>query len=80
MLAEDELPESQCGFRTGRSCTDIIFTVHQLVEKSWEHQSKAFLTFSDLKKAYNSIPRHAMWLTEEAWHARANNLTDQILP
>ena len=61
-LAEDELPESQCGFRAGRSCTDMIFTVRQFVEKSWEHQSKAFLTFIDLKKAYNSVPRHAMWL------------------
>jgi len=64
-LAEDELPESQCGFRAGRSCTDMIFTVRQFVEKSWEHQSKAFLTFIDLKKAYDSIPRHAMWLALE---------------
>ena len=44
MLAENKLPESQCGFRAGRSCTDMIFTVCKLVEKSWEHQSKAFLT------------------------------------
>ena len=64
-LAEDELPESQCGFRAGRSCTDMIFTVRQFVEKSWEHQSKAFLTFIDLKKAYDSVPRHAMWLALE---------------
>ena len=64
-LAEDELPESQCGFRAGRSCTDMIFTVRQFVEKSWEHQSKAFLTFIDLKKAYYSVPRHAMWLALE---------------
>ena len=61
-LAEDELPESQCGFRTGRGCADMIFTVRQLVEKSWEHKSKAFLTFIDLKKAYDSVPRKAMWL------------------
>ncbi len=36
-LAEDQLPESQCGFRKGHGCTDMIFTVRQLVEKSWEH-------------------------------------------
>ena len=24
----DELPESQCCFRAGRSCTGMIFTVH----------------------------------------------------
>ena len=61
-LAEDELPESQCGFRAERGCADMIFTVHQLIEKSWEHKSKAFFTFIDLKKAYDSIPRKAMWL------------------
>ena len=27
-LAEDELPESQCGFWTGGSCKDIIFSSH----------------------------------------------------
>ena len=50
-LAEDVLPESQCGFRKGRSCTDMIFTVRQIIEKSWEHKTKSFLTFIDLKKS-----------------------------
>ena len=58
-IAEDELPESQCGFRKGRGCTDMIFVVRQLVEKSWEHNSKAFFSFIDLKKAYDSVPREA---------------------
>ena len=61
-LAEDELPESQCGFREGRSCTDMTFTIRQLVEKSWEHTAKLFFTFIDLKKAYDLVPREAMWL------------------
>ena len=39
----------------------MISTVRQLVEKSWEHKSKAFLTFVDLKKAYDSVPRMALW-------------------
>ena len=49
-LAEEELPESQCGFREGRGCSDMIFTVRQLVEKSIEHRSKQFIIFVDLKK------------------------------
>jgi hypothetical protein len=61
-LAEEELPESQCGFRKGRGCSDMIFTVHQLVEKSWEHRAKMFFLFIDLRKAYNSVPRAAIWL------------------
>lgn len=44
-FAEDFLPESQCGFRRGR--TDVIFTVCWLVEKSNE-QLKVFLIFIDL--------------------------------
>ena len=61
-LAEEELPESQCGFRKGRSCADMIFTVRQLVEKLWECESRSFFTFFDLKKAYYSVPRDVMWI------------------
>ena len=60
-LAEEELPESQCGFRRE---SDMILTVRQLVEKSWEHCSKVFLTFIDLKKAYDSVSREALWMTQ----------------
>lgn len=73
-LAEEELPESQCGFRKGRRCTDMIFTVRQLVEKSWEHKAKSFLLFIDLKKAYDSVPRAAMWLA-----LRKLGVPDQII-
>lgn len=29
--------------------------------KLYKHRSKVFLTFVDVRKAYNSIPREAMW-------------------
>ena len=61
-LAEEELPESRCGFRRERGCSNMIFIVCQLVEKSWEHRAKSFLVFIDLKKAYDSVPRKALWL------------------
>ncbi|XP_065182367.1 uncharacterized protein LOC135813077 [Sycon ciliatum] len=61
VLAEDELPESQCGFRRNRGCADAIFSVRQLVEKSYEHRSKLFCVFVDLPKAYDSVPREALW-------------------
>ena len=41
----------------------MIFVVRQLVEKSWEHKSKAFFTFVDFKKAYDLVSREAIWLT-----------------
>ena len=73
-LAEDELPESQCGFRRSRSCADMIFTMRQLVEKSREHESKAFFTFIDLKKAYDSVPREAMWAVLQKFGVPENTI------
>ncbi len=61
-VAEEELPESQCGFRRGRSCTDMTFVVRQFVEKCIEHRTKGFLIFIDLRKAYDSVPRPALWI------------------
>ena len=60
-LAERELPEYQCGFRSGRGCPDAIYSVRQIVEKTYEHRSKAFCIFVDLRKAYDSVPREALW-------------------
>lgn len=33
-VIEDVLPDSQCGFRSGRGCVDMIFCVWQLIEKA----------------------------------------------
>ncbi|XP_065185994.1 uncharacterized protein LOC135816821 [Sycon ciliatum] len=60
-VAEEVLPDSQCGFRRARSCTDMIFSVRQISEKVLEHHDRAFLLFIDLKKAYDSVPRAALW-------------------
>jgi len=40
----------------------MIFCVHQLIEKTIEHNTKAFVLFVDLKKVYDSVPRAVMWL------------------
>ena len=64
-LAEEELPESQCGFCKGRRCRDMSFAVSHLVEKAWEHWTKAFILCNNLRKAYNSVPHRAMWFALE---------------
>ena len=46
----------------GTGCSVIIYTMYQLVEKSWKHRAKAFLVFINLKKAYDSVPRETLWL------------------
>ena len=47
---EEEMVEEQCGFRKGRSCTDAIFTVQQIMEKRKEHNLSLFILFIRLRK------------------------------
>ena len=51
LVVEEMISDSQCGFRAGRGCVDMIFCVRQLVEKAVEHNT------NDLRKAYDSVPR-----------------------
>ena len=55
------MPESQCDFRKGRGCCDMIFVAPQLVEKAREHQELLLALFVDLRKANDSVPRLALW-------------------
>lgn len=60
-VAEEVVPESQCGFRKERGCVDMIFAARQLIEKCYEHDESLFILFIDLRKAYDSVPRSALW-------------------
>ena len=40
----------------------MTFVVRQLAEKAIEQRAKQFLIFVDLKKAYDSVPREALWM------------------
>ena len=63
MIAEGLLADSQCGFCRGRGCVDMIFVARQLMEKTREHDDARFMMF--LKKAYDSVPREALWTVLE---------------
>ena len=60
-MVEEAVSDSQCGFRAGRGCVDMIVCVRQLVEKAIEHNTKLFLLFVDLHKANDFVPRAALW-------------------
>ena len=53
--------EEQCGFRKGRSFTDAIFTVQQIMEKRKEHNLPLFLLFIDYEEAYDNVNRDKLW-------------------
>ena len=60
-LEQDHLPESQCGFRTGRETIDMIFAARQLQENSMEQRQDLYITFFDLNKAFDSVSRKGLW-------------------
>ena len=61
-IADNVLPESQCGFRSGRGTVDVIFTIRQLQEKCQEQCRDLFQVFIDLTKAFDTVNRKALWL------------------
>ncbi len=60
-LASRVYPESQCGFRAGRSTVDMIFSLRQLQEKCREQQQPLFLAFVDLTKAFDLVSRSGLF-------------------
>ena len=55
------LPESQCGFRRGRSTIDMIFVARQLQEKCREQHQDLYLAFVDLTKEFDTVNRDLLW-------------------
>lgn len=53
--------EDQCGFRTGRSCTDNVFVMKQIIEKRAAVNLETHILFIDLTKAYDNIPTCKLW-------------------
>ena len=60
-LAERVYPESQCGFRSKRSTTDMIFSVRQLQEKCNEQNVPLYIAFIDLTKAFDLVSREGLF-------------------
>lgn len=60
-LGERVYPESQAGFRSGRSTIDMIFSLRQLQEKCREKQLPLYVAFVDLKKAFDSVNRAGLY-------------------
>uniref|UniRef100_A0A5F8GDL9 Reverse transcriptase domain-containing protein n=1 Tax=Monodelphis domestica TaxID=13616 RepID=A0A5F8GDL9_MONDO len=61
-VSEQNLPESQCGFRPDHSTIDMVFTVRQMQGKCLEQNPSLYIVFIDLTKAVNTVNRDALWV------------------
>ena len=61
-ICPNAIPESQCGFRTGRGTMDMIFSAHQLMEKCIEQRVPLYQVFVDLTKVFDTVNRSALWI------------------
>ncbi|CAH1247554.1 SSTR2 [Branchiostoma lanceolatum] len=61
VLADRVYPETQCGFRAGRSTIDMVFSVRQLQEKCREQNQPLYLAFVDLTKAFDLVSRSGLF-------------------
>ena len=55
------LRQQQAGFRKGRSCSEQIFILRQIVEKCVEGNVNVLVNFVDFKKAFDSVQRPVVW-------------------
>jgi len=59
-VADCTLRDEQVGFRKGRSCTEQIFTLRNIIEQSLEHQQDLVINFIDFKKTFDTVHRPSL--------------------
>ena len=70
--------EEQGAFRKKRSCTDQLFTVRMLSEKTIAKNERMIMVCVDLEKAHDNVNRDLMWNVLEEYGIRGRLERQQI--
>ena len=57
----------QAGFTAGRSTTEHIFAIRQIIEKAKEFNKSTYIAFIDFKAAFDSVSRDSLWKILQIW-------------
>ena len=61
VAVEENIHKEHAGFRKGRSCTEYIFLLRQILEQIAEWNSVHCIPFVDFEKAFDSLHRVTLW-------------------
>jgi sorting nexin-29 len=67
LYAEKFVGNYQCGFRNGKSTSDQLHTMRQVLEKMGKCGVNTFNLFVDFKAAYGSIERTQLFKAMDGW-------------
>jgi hypothetical protein len=70
-VVDQQLLDSQSAFRKGRGLSDASFVLRSIMYQCARYKQPLFMAFVDLRKAYDCIPRDALWRVLSAFGVHA---------
>ena len=61
MIAQENTPESQCGFRSNRGTVGMTFVLRQIQEKCRGQNVGLYTVLVDLTKAFDTVSLDGLW-------------------